>query len=312
MSVADLDVLIVSWFSTSWVERLVDNLRRRATNPLRFIVVDNSGGEDAELERLARRTAGLELVRREREELTGSFAHAAGLALGVARCTARHLLVTDPDVHVFLDRWDAHLVAELETTGAIASGAPYPWWKLGKYHDFPSPVFLLARTADLRDLGNDWFPFARERWRRIAQRTARQLVRLGPLGTRRRLLRSAGLARLSLFLERRLGVCAPDTGWRMAAAARRRGHRVSLFSETVPRDAAARWGTASAFVDLARHFELFTFRGEPIVVHRYSTNGLLWRTPRSADEAFWFDRVRAAEAEAVNQPTAPANRTRSP
>jgi hypothetical protein len=292
-----LEVLVVSWFSARWVERLVGNLRHHAAGPLRFSVVDNSGGEDGDLAHLARATTDLAIVRRDAGGMTGSRAHAAGLAAAVAGSSSRHVLVTDPDVHVLLDGWDARWLAELEATGAVAAGAPYPWWKLGKVHDFPSPVFLLARAADLRELGNDWSPFAAGLGRRLAHRAGRQVVRLGLLASRERLLARPRLARVARALERRVGVCAPDTGWRLAAAARHRRRAALLFDEVTPRAAAERWRAASALAGLAAHFELFAHRGEPALVHRYSTGGYLWRTPRSADEGYWLDRTAAAEEE---------------
>jgi hypothetical protein len=220
----------------------------------------------------------------------------------VSRSEGDRVLIVDPDVHVFLPRWDARFQACLESVGADVLGVPYPWWKLGKYHDFPAPVFLLASVDTLRELGNDWRPFAATALGRGVHRLLRQVVRLGGLASRRRLLARPGLARFARRLEALVGICAPDTGYRLAAAARRRGLSAYLLPVVEPHAAAERWGVDSALADVAREFELFSFDGRPAVAHRYSSGSAVWRTPRGADDRFWRDRLQQADRELASQP----------
>lgn len=286
---------MVSWYSSRWIRRLVRNLRGRADRHLRFTVVDNSGGADVELVQLASEVGDLAVVPVIVGERRGSAAHALGLRTAVDRSTSRHILLVDPDVHVFLDGWDSLLFAKMREARADVIGAPYPWWKLGKYHDFPSPVFLLSTPALLLELGNDWAPFAERWWVRFAHRACRQVLRLGWLANRRRLLALPNLARVARALERRIGVCAPDTGWLLAAAARRQGRHSVLLEEVTPAASISRWGAAKGLLCLATEFELFADGGTPVLAHRYSSAGFLWRTSGSGDATCWTSAIEAAE-----------------
>ena len=104
---------------------------------------------------------------------------------------------------------------------AMAIGAPYPSWKLGKYHQFPSPPFIFYKTSVLKTLGLDWSPFPKAFSPQIYNFITRQIVRMGLFCTRRRLSKYPKLRKTAKRLETIFGVCAPDTGWLIASKSKR-------------------------------------------------------------------------------------------
>jgi len=294
LAAADVAItaLLVNWHSASDLHRAAASLRARAFRParVRFLIVDNTGGRDRGLSELA--APDVDLLAVDPGERRGSWGHAFGLACGFERITTPYALVSDPDVHVFLRGWDERLIGAMKGSGAITAGAPYPWWKLGKYHDFPSPVFALLDVPAIRRIGVDWTPFATKPLRRGYDLVARQVVRLGGMATRRRLLAMPRLATWARRLEKVLGVCGPDTGYRIAAAARRAGAGSLLLDVAGPADVSPVGSAANA---LALEFELFYHQGLPAVAHRYSSRSRLWRTERGHDDQYFRECIARLE-----------------
>ena len=291
----DITAIVVNWHSGDDLAHLLPNLRTKALRPdrIRYLVMDNTNGADTQLDALAAHDVRVLPV--DAGERRGSWGHAFALDHAIERVETGLALVTDPDVHVFQAGWDELLAGELRAHDALAAGAPYPWWKLGKYHDFPSPVFMLLDVASARGIGIDWTPFATDLPRRLFNLVARQIVRMGFLATRRRLLASVRLARRARSLEAWFGVCGPDTGYRLARAARDAGKPPVLFTEVTPDDRKLAGQPAAR--ELANDFELFVHRGRPMIAHRYSTRSWLWRTARGADRAHFYDCIERLEAE---------------
>ncbi len=280
-----ITVVVVSWHSAALISALRDNLRARARHPesLRFLLIDNTDGKDGDLEALSTHP-DVVLRRTDPGGLVGSRGHAWGLNVAMGELAAPYTLIVDPDVCLFIDDWDERLPARLREREAIAIGAPYPFWKLGKYHDFPSPPFALFDTAALLALEPDWTPFSSHPLRRGVDFVGRLIVRLHRLGTRARLARSTRLRAVTRRLERFVGVCARDTGWRIARAARDRGARAICFPEIMESSALLDgFDTIPELRELATHYELFFDEGRPALAHRYSTGSYFWSTPRSRD-----------------------------
>ena len=63
----------------------------------------------------------------------------------------------DPDVHIFKQDWDSFLLEEIEKSKLV--GAPYPPWKIGKVHDYPSVVFMFFETDRIKLLKKSFSPF---------------------------------------------------------------------------------------------------------------------------------------------------------
>ncbi|HWP10036.1 MAG TPA: hypothetical protein VNN72_30040 [Polyangiaceae bacterium] len=299
---AGITIVSVSYRSTSYLGPLLENLRQKAIDPaaLRIHVVDNTNGNDLDIARLLAAVEGARLVPFDTGKARGSRAHALGLDFALRDVETEYAVIVDPDIHVFLHGWDRLCVAELERHGAFAIGAPYPAWKVGKYHDFPSPPFCFLRVRSFRELGAKFVPFGRHRLDDARALVTRQVGRLGNALTRRRYERSALLRRYASWAEHRLGVFGPDTGWRVAEAARARGLKSILFESALSTadDAALAAGSEGAPAALAclRHeFELYTYQGQPVMTHKYGSGAAPWRTARSNDVALWRDCIRRVE-----------------
>ena len=156
-----ITILSVSWNSSLLLSRLVRNLREFASDPssLRFIIADNTNGADAGIDRLTQMDC--QIIPVDSSGSVMSMAHSIGLNRLMQNLDSPYTLIIDPDIALFLRQWDTILIDKLETGNFVAVGAPYPSWKLGKYHDFPSPPFALWNTDKLRELAPDWTPYNR-------------------------------------------------------------------------------------------------------------------------------------------------------
>jgi hypothetical protein len=260
-----LTILSVSWRSAQFLDDLLTHLLALADEPesIRLIVADNTHGSDPDLAAL--NAPDLQIVPVDVGGEQMSMAHAAGLNALLPRVETPYVLIVDPDVAVFVQGWDRALIAALDAPQIAAAGAPYPGWKLGKYHDFPSPPFALWRTESLKALDPDWRPYARTPGGRLADFARRQLFWLPRLVDRWVLRLPPRQFRVSRWLECGLGVTSKDTGWEIAQRARQRGWQARLFQVAGQADLAAE------FQALAREFELYTWNGVPFMTHRNPT-----------------------------------------
>lgn len=293
-----MTVVTVSWFSSAMLARLLKNLSQKSkySNLIQYIIVDNTNGEDHNLNALSTEDGSVRIKTIDSHNLKGSWAHAFGLNYATPQIKTPYTLVVDPDIHVFKEHWDEFLVNELEKNKAIAIGAPYPSWKLGKYHHFPSPPFLLYETSVLKELGLDWTPFSRAPLRRLYFFVCRQITRLGLFCTRQRLSQWPHLNKAAKQLEFIFGVCAPDTGWLIAANAQNKGLKSLLFAEVESRiDPFFQHSHTDALRTLANEFELYQYDNEPILTHKYSTSGYLWKTKHGKDHQYWLDSIQQIE-----------------
>ncbi len=297
MNEPDITVLLVNWYSSFFLKHLVPNLRAKAAQParLRFLLLDNTHGLDEDIQVLCDSLGQVTYVAVDSRGLTGSWGHARALREGLERTSTEYLLTIDPDVHVFAEGWDQHLVEAIQQSGAIGAGAPYPRWKLGKYHDFPSPVLALLHTESLRRLQADWRPFDRGLIRNAYNWAGRQVVRLGAINSRQRCIDHPGLLRAGQALERLLGIVGPDTGYRIAAAARSRGERALVFDDVYANQPSVQGDEHQALRELARLFELYAWEGAPFMTHMGKTKYFLYETEASYDDARWLSCIAAYE-----------------
>lgn len=303
-----ITIVTVNWYSGCYLADLVAHLCAKAHDPqaLAFLVMDNTAGRDGDLRELTAVRAQVHVEPLDTAGRTGSRAHAMALNRAMGLLATEYCLVVDPDVHVFEPQWDRFCLEELDQHGAAAIGAPYPPWKVGKYHDFPSPPFCLFNVEALRPTGLDWTPFCRGPLGDMGTFALRQVGRLGPIVTRRRYERSCWCRRWAAWAERRLGVFSRDTGWRIAREARRQGLRSVLFETVVaPGHGIAVSGTPRerALAALAGQYELFAWAGRPIVAHKYGSAGWPWRTELGDDLEHWQRCIAMVEAgEAMGDP----------
>ena len=171
--------------------------------------------------------------------LVGSRAHAFALNEAIKLIQTEFVLIVDPDVYVFAQQWDALCIEALSAKNAWAIGASYPRWKVGKYHDFPSPVFCFFRRELASQLPMDWRPYGDCPWCNAGVFAVRQIGRLGGLLNRRMFERSAAARAYAQTAERLLGTFSQDTGWRIARSARQRKLASVVFDDILPQDAAA-------------------------------------------------------------------------
>lgn len=294
----DITIILVNWFSADYIDALIHNLCTHSAAPerLQFLILDNTNGQDTALRALNDKYPNLDIRPVSPSPLKSSKAHAFALNYAMSVLATRYGLVCDPDIHVFRPRWDAFLIDLLRSTDAVAAGAPYPEWKTGKYHDFPSPPFCFFDTQKLKNLCTDWSPFSPTPIGFMWKFLVRQVGRLGLVVSRHTYQKYHILRRYSAWAERTLGVFAPDTGWKIARAAREKGARSIVFDAIMPDNPVLKkQARAEIFIELACHYELFFFDNEPFVVHKYGSQGLLWKTRYSNDRAFWENRIHLAQ-----------------
>lgn len=289
-------ILIVSWHSTDWIMPLIHNLLDKADAPeqLAFTLVDNTGGKDDTLKTAAAQLPRTQLIPCTPDTSQRSIAHAQGIAKGFESVTEPWCLLADPDIHLFREGWDTWCRTQLFENNATAAGAPYPPWKLGKYHHFPSPVFCAMHTARIRVLGADWHPFSRYRTGKLASSILRKIVRGAGLLNRRTLTRHPSLRTLAHALEQLTGTSAPDTGYQLAKAARQHNH-LSPCLQTEWDATAPSLPQAPCWHTLATQYELYTENGTPFLTHKYNSSVWLWRTPKGDDASCFRETCQACE-----------------
>ena len=275
MSTPPIAVLSASWRSAVLLRDLYANLRALADQPdaLRLWIADNTAGADREVYTLD--FPALTIVPVDVQGAQMSMAHAAGLNALLPRIdpAVPYILTADPDIAVLQRGWDTTLRRALDSSGVVAVGAPYPPWKIGKYHDFPSPPFAFWRAEALRALRPDWQPYGRTTARRALDFVLRQTFWPPKLLDRvvwrlpRRQFRAAR------WWERFTGVVSKDTGWEIAARARQRGWRARPFEVIEPpvHDTLLTTDRLDLYRALAAEFELYAWEGRPFVTHRNPT-----------------------------------------
>ena len=284
-----INVVSVSWYSSGHIKRLVNNLLDKAENPetLTFTIIDNTNGTDMELKEVLSDMPSLTILYNKSEAKQRSVAHASALDVAMSKLETYFTLVVDPDVHIFKEGWDSFCQSKIES-GQSAVGAPYPKWKLGKVHDFPSVVFIFSSTEWFTREGKSWHPFP-PFWRRVWNFFVRKFVRLFRFATRQRLENSRLMRTVTSGLEAMTGITSPDTGLSLVKAAKERGD-ASIFFE-----APYSSGLPDPMVELARNFELFFYSSEPFMSHMYSSGISYYRTEKSGDLNAWISAVEQVE-----------------
>jgi hypothetical protein len=292
-----LTVITVNWFSTELIESLLLNLNDKAKFPERieYFVIDNTHGKDLSISRLLQTGRHVKIYAND----TKGETHASGLNFALSKLETEFALVVDPDVYVFKNNWDYFAIHEINTKNCSAIGTTYPRWQLGKYHNFPNPVFCLFRTKDFKMMGSDWTPLSKNPIVNFCDFVKRQILRWGILINRRRYQKYPAIRSPWTLLESLIGVCSRDTGYRIAKKAKRNHTKAVLFKAVLPDDTVA-GSEAEVFKQLAGEFELYYYRNEPILTHKYSTGSRVWRTSKGADTNFWRQCIERFQNEVVN------------
>jgi len=292
----NITAIVVNWYSSTFLKVLFANLRDKAGAPekIRFLIVDNTNGLDNSLAELSSSGSSVTIMPNKPASQHGSRAHASGLNLALRAVKTEYGLILDPDTHIFKGDWDDFCVDLLRRNDVIAVGATFPPWQLGKYHNFPNPVFCFFDTAEFLEMPADWTPYELSPIMKCLHFVKRNIVRCGKLIDRKK-YGSSGVARtVGMRLERIMGVCSADTGYLNALRAEKQNVGSITFRAALPDDHAAFADTA-AFKDLASHYELYYYRDEPILTHKYNTAGKHWRTKKGDDVSFWREAIARFE-----------------
>ena len=76
-----------------------------------------------------------------------SLSHASALDFGLRHVDTEFTLIVDPDIHIFYKNWDEFCLKKIKGNHPTVIGAPYPQWKLGKVHDYPSVIFMFFKQV---------------------------------------------------------------------------------------------------------------------------------------------------------------------
>lgn len=294
-----ISVIIVNWYSGDYIKNLLNNLKSNAKNPddLRIIIIDNTNGKDASIEKIASHDSKVTLHKLDSRGYTSSRGHSYALNYASRFISTEYALLIDPDVHIFKKHWDSFCIEQLRNHNCIAIGAPYPFWKTGKYHNFPSPIFCFFNTKDILKTGNDWTAFSDHWWQNMAKFFIRQFGRLGGLLTRKRMQKSPFLRKISEKMEHIFGVFSQDTGWRIADQARKKQLKSIPFSVIIQAETELTIPANMTGVcqELASQYELYGYDKQAILTHKYGTGVKSWRTEKGADEKHWRKAIEKFE-----------------
>lgn len=291
-----ITIISVSYYSSLHLNRLFINLIDKAKYPLsiQFLVVDNSNNDDSGLKDSFREDLDIDFILNNGTGLQRSVSHAKALDLGLKSSNSEYTLIIDPDVHVFKKEWDIlcmnHILAKKETV----IGAPYPNWKLGKVHDYPSVVFLFFKTNEIQNLGKRFYPFPGF-FRIIWNSIFRKITRLGILTNKSRLDKSKTLRFISSRLENLIGITSPDTGKEIIESMRENSFNPVIFDAPYSSDLKNKEKQTQK--EMAKYFELFLFDDEPIITHMYGSGVFHWKTKKGADIDYWQELISKIEGE---------------
>ena len=293
-----ITIVIVNWYSTELIKCLLDNLINKAKYPeqLKVLIIDNTNGKDQAIKKIAEHKLKPVLKEIDPGKLKSSSGHAFALNQAMEYIDTEYCLVADPDVHVFIKQWDTFCISKLNHDSCIAIGAPYPFWKTGKYHDFPSPPFCFFHTNKIKQIKNDWTPFSDSdivnRWMFLV----RQIGRMAGLINRKRIVNSPLWQKINLMMENIFGVFSQDTGWRIAREANQKGLQSILFDTVFePEKQLKNYMALEAIKNIANDYELYSYDGQIAVTHKYGTGVKSWKTKHGSSTNHWLECIEKIE-----------------
>jgi hypothetical protein len=268
---------VVSWYSTANIQALFASARANTTSDLDFIICDNTNGKDAELYdslgneyRIISFSPEVPAVYR-RKRRYGSYAHGAALNMLLHQINTEYCLFADPDCLILASRWD-RICRQAVSAPSIAFGAPYHSGKIPKYHNFPSPVFSFFRAEEFRKIGADWTPYKVPLWVEAQDQLRRVLAIAGSVLGQRVAGEGFFLSWTAGIMRQCLGNSGKDTGWRIAAQARRQRYQANLLTTAlVSTQLHPLYAMQPSVQELMSRFELFLWQGIPFVTHYYGS-----------------------------------------
>ena len=279
-----ITIILVSYFSSKHIKRLVKNLVEKAENSerLNFLIVDNTNGQDRLIERYAQKYDNMDFLLNDGANKQRSISHASAIDKGLENSHSEYTLIIDPDVYIFKKKWDTFCIKSYSEKNFFLIGAPYPEWKIGKVHDFPSVVFMFFSTKEMKKLNTTFYPFP-DFWIKLKNSFIRKVIRLGFFGSKGSLNKFHFFRKIATYLENLTGITSPDTGNNIINAMRN-GNKTSLCFE-------ARYSSDINDNDgmsiLAKEYEAYMFQDELIMTHMYGSGVFYWKTSRGGDVDYW-------------------------
>ena len=294
----NITIVTVNWFNVEYILSVLKNLHAKAKHPenLSVLIVDNTNGKDESLQKLNKSKIAFKILSLDNRGFKGSIGHAWALDHAMKHLKSEYSVVVDPDIYVFKKYWDEFCLLEMKKTGSIAIGAPYPKWKVGKYHDFPSPPFCFFHTRTIKNMKHGWEPYGSTIFHNALTFLVRQVGRMGSLLTRQRFEKHALLRNYAAISERMFGVFSQDTGWKLAEEVRTKRFKTIVFDSVLHKDNFSVSKIANeAFQAMVREYEVFSYNKELILTHKYGTSGIPWRTKFGSDLNYWMNCIKKVE-----------------
>ncbi len=277
---------------------MLENLCIKAVHPenLSAIIVDNTNGNDDSIQKLEEFKIKKRILNLDCKGRTGSKGHAWALDHAMRYLNTEYSVVVDPDIHVFKNGWDEICLTEMANTGSFAMGAPYPPWKTGKYHDFPSPPFCFFHVNTMKMMKNGWEPYSSTFHKNIWTRCIRQIGRLGFLVNRKRFTQHLFIRKYAILSEKLFGVYSQDTGWKVAQEAKLKKLKAIVFDTILSIEEVDIEEQSTHLSSLIKEYEAFGYEKQLFLVHKYGTGGLLWKTERGPDHRYWSNCIHKIES----------------
>ena len=293
----NITVISTSYFSGNHLCRLFNNLidKSERQHRIHFLVIDNTNGEDDKLNNHLFDVLNLDIIINDGTRLQRSISHSVALDIGLKHSKSDFTLIIDPDVHIFKEKWDTFCINFFKNNDKLVVGAPYPDWKLGKVHDYPSVVFMFFCTQKIRKLDKSFYPFPKS-YIKIKNSIFRKITRLGFLSSKNRLDRSLHLRNFSKSLENYFGITSPDTGKNIIEGCRDELFKSINFEACYPSKLKNKRASFSQY-DMAKEFELYFYEGEPFMTHMYGSGVFHWKTDNGSDKNFWIKLIKEIENE---------------
>ena len=289
-----ITVLSVSFKSAKHLSRLFKNLAGKAGDKksIQFLVVDKTDGNDKQLSTIKSDEYDVSIIGCQNNHKQRSKSHAEALDKGLELVDTKYTLILDPDVHVFKQEWDNYLINKIEDNTII--GAPYPHWKIGKVHDYPSVVFMFFRTQEIKKLKKSFSPFP-VLLKILSNSLLRKFNRLLFLANKHRLNSYKILRSITKYLENLFGVTSPDTGNKIICAIRDSNFKSINFNACYSNDLNK--NVFSSHHDLAKYFELYLNKNEIFLTHMYGSGVFHWKTKKGNNVEYWLSLIKKIEKE---------------
>ena len=294
MEKKNITILSVSFNSSIHLKRLIENflLKSSQLENIKFLIVDNTNGDDKALYTAFDESYDVRIIKNNNRFKQRSLSHANALDFGMEHVDTKFTLIVDPDIHIFYKNWDKFCIQKMELNKRTVIGAPYPQWKLGKVHNYPSVVFMFFQTNFVKSFGKTFHPFPKL-YKRIYNSIVRKIVRLGGLANKNRLGKYGTLQLICKWLEELTGITSPDTGKEIISQFHHRGYNSIVFNS--PYEQSFKKKHDLELKLLAKNFEVFTFDDKPFISHMYSSGVYHWRTQRSSDLNYWISLIKKNE-----------------